>query len=94
MSPRAIASLAAIIVAIALVVWWWPSSGRASRIAAQSATSNQRRLWDDVARRGTPQSLERLPVANPPIQGGGACGTPTVQVPPASARPLHHHWEC
>lgn len=57
------------LVAVAVVIALWPRRpNRAQHLATQAASAEQRRLWQEIAGRGTPPGLERLPVASRPIE--------------------------
>jgi hypothetical protein len=62
MSRRTIALIVVVAVAILVYLWWPSRPSRPEQLAAQATTPAQVRLWKDVASRGAPPGLDRLPI--------------------------------
>lgn len=66
-------------VAFVLMASGCQRENRAQQIASQAATSEQARLWQEVAGRGTPSGLQRLPLQNPAAEPRRQPAQPSAQ---------------
>ena len=86
MTRRTLGIIGVIVVVGAVIALWPRQPDRAQQLAEQAASPEQARLWQEVAGRGTPPGLERLPVPRAPIEPRRqAVSTPSQAVTPGTA---------